>query len=431
MELINQSLSGPFMVILIILVGIAFTIKFKFVQFRCLIASFKEFVNSLSASDTTNGITPFQAMATALSGTIGTGNIVGVGTAIFLGGTGSLFWLCLSSVFSMATKYAEIYYSQLTKKDNQSGTFIYLEKASGNRMLSVCFSIFCILSSFGIGNMVQSNAVITSLKSSFDISSMHIILILMSIAIIVFIIIIGGVGRITKVCQFVIPFMAVFYIMGCCYIIFSNLDKLLPAVFTILSDAFNLESATGGVVGFLLNRSIRYGFTRGIFTNEAGLGSAPIAHGCAEAKSPHNQGLLGIFEVFFDTVIMCGLTGIVIVICGDFSAIDGGALTLSAFENGIGSFASGFVALSTIFFAVASIVGWFFYGTQSLNYLFSCYRSLPYKSATLVYKYLFVSAVIVGGLCPIEVVWDLSDLLNSLMMIPNLIGLTMLCFSEQ
>lgn len=421
---LNNFLSGPIIVWGIVIVGIILSIKTNFIQVRKLGASIKQTLYALfKKTDNTVGITPFQAVTTALAGTIGTGNIVGVAAAISIGGAGAIFWMWISAFLGMATKYAEIVlairYREKNGNEYIGGPMYYLREICKSKFPSIAFAILCILSSFGIGNMVQSNAISGAITS---VSTMNFRPIMIVISIIVGFVIIGGIKRIAKITESFIPFMAVFYMLGCIIIIFMNFDVLGLAFLEIFTGAFDFSSVAGGIMGFLTAKSLRVGFARGVFTNEAGLGSAPIAHAAANAKSPADQGLMGIFEVFFDTIVMCTLTGLVIIISGLYCnpSLDGASLTLSAFTMYLGKYAGIFIAISTIFFAVSSIISWSYYGESCIKFLCKS------KYAILIYKIIFVGAIYFGAVTSLDFVWGIADLFNSLMMIPNLIGIILL-----
>lgn len=423
---INDLLTGPIMVWGVVIVGIILSFKTRFIQATKLHYTLKQTCSALLKKQEKNssGITPFQAVTTALSGTIGTGNIVGVATAITLGGAGAIFWMWISTFFGMATKYSEIVLAIKYRKRDKDNRFVggpmyYLQEATNKKILSVMFCILCLLSSFGIGNMVQANAISGAIQS---VSSINFKPIIIVIAILIGFVIIGGIKRIAKVTEAFIPAMALFYLAGCFVIIGMNISSIKDVFIEIFESAFQFKSAVGGVGGFIIAKSMKVGFARGVFTNEAGLGSAPIAHAAADVKSPAQQGLLGIFEVFFDTIVMCTLTGVVIVVSGLHKStnLDGAALTLGAFQKYLGDFAAIFIAVSTVFFAVASIIGWSYYGQTCVQYLFKK------KSAVLVYKLIYILAIYIGSITTLQFVWSISDVFNGLMMIPNLIGVVLL-----
>lgn len=434
LESINRFLTGPVMVWSVIIIGVILTCKTRFIQATKLPLAIKQTFTSLFSKGGKNavGITPFQAVTTALSGTIGTGNIVGVATAISIGGAGALFWMWVSAFFGMATKYSEIVLAIKFRKKVDETTYIggpmyYLNacnfsskpKGDHKNLLSVSFALLCVLSSFGIGNMVQANAISDAISS---VSSVNISVIMVVIALLVGFVIIGGIKRIAKTTEALIPAMAIFYMVGCLAIIVMNWEAI-PKVFAIIFEsAFDMTAATGGVLGLMATKAVRIGFSRGVFTNEAGLGSAPIAHAAADAKSPAHQGLLGIFEVFFDTIIMCTLTGVVIILSGLYQdpAMEGATLTLSAFNMYLGKYAMLFIAISTVFFAVSSIIGWSYYGQACLTFLFHS------KKLELIYKLIYIAVIYVGAVISLDFVWAFSDLLNGLMMLPNLLGVVML-----
>lgn len=421
----NYILTGPVMVWGVLLVGIILSWRTRFVQATKLPLAIKSFLGSLFCKKRSNrGITPFQAVATALSGTIGTGNIVGVATAITIGGAGAIFWMWISAFFGMATKYSEIvlairFRKKIGKNRYIGGPMLYLEEAVKGKWLSVIFAVLCMLSSFGIGNMVQANAISDAISSVSDFSIQPIML---GIALLAGFVVIGGIQRIARVTEAFIPAMALFYLVGCFIVVGKNSGMLGTVFAEIFQSAFQSNSVVGGISGFFMNKAMKIGFARGVFTNEAGLGSAPIAHGAADAKSPAQQGLLGIFEVFFDTVVMCTLTGVVILLSGlhNNPQLDGATLTLGAFEKNLGSFAAIFIAVSTVFFALAAIIGWSYYGQACVEYLFHK------KKYVLWYKLCYVTMIYIGGIVSLELVWGISDLLNGLMMIPNLLGVVLL-----
>ncbi len=401
------------MVCIVLFAGVYFSFNTKFVQVR----NFKECLKQLFSKDKKkceNGISPFQAVTTALAGTIGTGNIVGVATAIYLGGIGSMFWMWVSSFFAMATKYKEIYYAieyqQKDEKGLYGGPMYYLKKYK----LSGIFCLCCVLCSFGTGNMVQANAVTDSFRGIID---GKLIAILLSIG--VFLVIVGGIKRIAKITEVFIPFMALFYIIGCVIILIMNFSKIPLAFEKIIVEALDFKSAACGFM------AMKIGCARGVFTNEAGLGSAPITHAAACAKSPHKQALLGVFEVFFDTIVMCTLTGLTIAVAGT-KGLDGAALTLSAFQKNFGNMSVLFIAISTLFFAFSSIICWSYYGESAINYLFK-----KNKNIVIIFKVIFVIFIYVGGIINLQTVWKLADILNTIMMIPNILGLILLSLSKK
>lgn len=442
---INENFSTAIMVYGSIITGIILSFRLNFLQIRqfkfmlkyTFTSIFSKNKTNLKEDDTTQTITPFQAVATALSGTIGTGNITGVSLAIVMGGAGALFWIVVSAFFGMIIKYTEIIlamkYRVKSDLGYHGGAMYYMEHCTNNKKfnlnLAKFFAISCLLASFGIGNLTQSNTAFSAIKlviptlfpfaniSDFAIQNIFVI-----IAFFVLIIMLGGIKSIAKVTSIIVPVMAVFY-MVCCIIIIAINHKQLPNVLSmILQDAFEIDSLTGGLFGSAVNQSIQVGFTKGLFTNEAGLGSAPIAHSACENEDFHLQGVWGLFEVFFDTVFMCSLTGLVILLSGVNlnSNIDIGTLTLRAFSNTLGNFAGIVIALSTVMFAIASIIGWSYYGEQALFYLTKKHLYVN------LYKLIYAVFIYLGAVFSLNLVWEISDIFNSLMMLPNLFAIIML-----
>ncbi len=423
---VNSVIWGPVLLIILAGSGIYFTLRTGFFQlrktgeiFRCTLGSLFGKNKADKASKDKHAITPFQAMTTALAGTLGTGNLVGVATAIVLGGPGAVFWMWVSAFFGMMTKYAEVLLSIQYRKKGEDGRWrggpmYYIRDGLGLKWLAGLFAVFCILASFGIGNMAQANSAAGALKSAFGFDP-KITGVLM--AALIGIIIIGGIKRIAQITEKFIPFMAIFYVAGAVIVLIANAGQLPNAFKMIFEGAFRLEAVGGGAAGYVLANAFRYGFARGVFSNEAGLGSAPIAHAAADTDSPVKQGMWGIFEVFADTIVMCTLTTLVILTSGIWDCgLDGIELTSAAFAQTFGDFATYFIGVSTVFFAVSTIVSWSYYGERCVEYLFK------QKSAILVYRLFFILLVVVGSNVGLRLVWDISDTLNGLMAIPNLIG---------
>ncbi len=425
-EAIN-AVGSPLMLVLLLFVGIYLSIGTGFFQIVHLGNILRQTVGRLfrrkNRQEKKDGVTPFQAVATALAGTLGTGNIVGVATAIVSGGPGAVFWMVASAFLGMITKYAEVLLAvtyQVKGKDDslRGGPMYYIKHGLGWPKLGVLFAAVCLVASFGVGNMVQSNSVSDALESAFGWSKPAVGL---GIALIIGPAIFGGGKQIVKICEKLVPLMAIFYFGACFWVLGARYDQLPEAVALIFRSAFELRAAGGGMLGYTIAAALRFGVSRGIFTNEAGLGSAPIAHGSAQAESAVKQGMWGVFEVFFDTVVMCTLTALVILTSGLWdSGLDGAALTTAAFSQVIGEYASGFIAISTLFFAVSSILGWYYYGSCCLEYL-----SSKRRAATL-YRLTFLIVVIIGAVTRLGLVWALSDLLNLLMFLPNMVAVLLL-----
>lgn len=424
LEKINSLVWGPATIILVLGTGIFFTVKLNFFQFRNLKTILRQTIFCAFKDKSKS----FGAVTTALAGTIGTGNIAGVATSIALGGPGAVFWMILSAFFCMMTKYAEVYLAVKFQTKNKSGEcfggpMVYMDKILGVKSIAIIFSVFVILSSFGVGNMVQSNSVSQALSNVFSVSPENTGI---ALAILCFFVIIGGSKKISSATQIIVPVMAVFYLLGTIIFIIINIKNVPSVIYKVLIEAFDFKSLGGGVGGFVVSKTIKYGVSRGIFTNEAGMGSSPIAYGCSESKnSPHEQGLWGIFEVFFDTVIMCTLTALVILTAADGvtakSGLSGINLTIAAFETIFDCYGGMFISISMIFFAVATILGWCFYGEKAMLYLTN-----ENKTALFIYKIFYISAIYIGSILSLNVVWTLSDIFNGLMLFPNIISLLIL-----
>ncbi|MBQ7777820.1 MAG: alanine:cation symporter family protein [Oscillibacter sp.] len=380
-------------------------------------------------------VTPRQAVATALSATVGTGNIVGTSQAIAMGGYGAVFWLWLAALVGMCTKYAEIvlaikYRERDSKGDWVGGPMYYITNGLGKKWkwLAVLFAIFAILASFGIGNMSQVNSItgsvigavsaFTEVSAGTELALKWVMGVFM--AILVAVILIGGIKRIGAVNEMLVPFMSAFYIVFTLVVIFSHIGNLGDVFVKIFSTAFTPRAMFGASTGIILKETIVWGLRRSAFSNEAGLGSAAIAHAAADTKGPVHQGLYGIFEVFVDTIVICSLTAITIIISGvdiGFGTKPGSELITSALATVFGAkFAALFVAVALSLFAFSTVLGWSLYGTRCVQYLFG-------DKAIRVFQVIFVMIVVVGCVSPLSVVWDLADTFNGLMAIPNFIAL--------
>ena len=374
--------------------------------------------------DASGDVSQFGALATALAATIGTGNIIGVATAIALGGPGAVFWCWTTGVFGIATKYAEgllaIKYRVQTPTGKMLGGPMYaLEKGLGWKTMAILFAIFTMIASFGIGNTVQANAIATIANNTYGISPWIMGAVVCGLTAAV---IIGGVKSIAKVCGMLVPFMALFYILGCIYILFVNHNYVWPAISLILKCAFSLEAAGGGFAGSSIMMVARYGLARGLFSNESGLGSAPIVAAAAQTRNPVRQALVSSTGTFWDTVIICALTGIVIVSSiiayPDISYHDGAALTKMAFGK-IPYVGEPLLSVGLLTFAFSTILGWSYYGERAVEYLKG-------KKWSYVYRLLYIVAVYVGSVASLNIVWNIADCMNALMAIPNLLSLLFL-----
>lgn len=374
--------------------------------------------------DASGDVSQFGALATALAATIGTGNIIGVATAIALGGPGAVFWCWITGVFGIATKYAEgllaIKYRVQTPAGKMLGGPMYaLEKGLGWKTMAILFAIFTMIASFGIGNTVQANAIATIANNTYGISPWIMGAVVCGLTAAV---IIGGVKSIAKVCGMLVPFMALFYILGCIYILFVNHNYVWPAISLILKCAFSPEAAGGGFAGSSIMMVARYGLARGLFSNESGLGSAPIVAAAAQTRNPVRQALVSSTGTFWDTVIICALTGIVIVSSiiayPDISYHDGAALTKMAFGK-IPYVGEPLLSFGLLTFAFSTILGWSYYGERAVEYLKG-------KKWSYVYRLLYIVAVYVGSIASLNIVWNIADCMNALMAMPNLLSLLFL-----
>jgi len=391
-----------------------------FAQLRYLGFAMKEVLGKLTQRGTGEGtVTPFQAVATALASTVGVGNIAGVATAIHIGGPGALFWLWVSGFFGMCTKYAEIvialHYRERDATGIMRGGAMYILK-NGLKMpwLGAVFALLTSLAAFGIGNMVQANSVAGALTESLGVApaTTGVILVVLTAAVIL-----GGIRRIGQFTEYLVPFMALFYLAGGLTIVAMHISELPGVIRLVLDSAFNGHAAVGGFVGSTMAMALRYGIARGLFSNEAGLGSAPIVHAAATTDHPVRQGMYGIFEVFVDTILICTTTGLVILMTGVWTAdATGAVLSARAFEAGLpGTWGHIVVTTGLVLFAFSTLIGWSYYGETGVVYLFGAKAAMPYRIAWLVFIYL-------GAVGSLHLVWDIADTLNGLMAIPNLIA---------
>ena len=413
---ISDFVWGPITLILIVGTGLYLTFRLGFLQFRTLPYALKlAFSPAKQDKNSKGGITHYQALTTAMAATIGTGNIVGVATAVVLGGPGAIFWMWISALFGMATKYAEAilavkYRVENSKGEMSGGPMYYLERGLNAKWLGVLFAIFGSVAAFGIGNMVQSNSVSDALARSFSIPSWATGVILTVLAGLV---ILGGIKSIGKVTALFVPIMALIYVLGGAIIMIINIDVVPGVIKLIFTDAFTGSALGGGVLGTV----IRYGVARGVFSNEAGLGSAPIAAAAAKTDYPGRQALVSMTQVLIDTIIVCSITGITIVMSGlAGTGPEGGDLTAAAFSHYLGDTGGMIVTIGIVLFAFSTLIGWSYYGEKCFAYLFSD-KAIPY------YRVVFVLAIAFGAVAKLNIVWGISDIMNALMAFPNLIGL--------
>ena len=409
------------MIILLLGTHLFLTIRLRFPQ-RKMWTAIKLSVRKDKGAE--GDVSQFAALATALAATIGTGNIIGVATAISLGGPGAVLWCWLTGVFGISTKYAEgllsIKYRVKTSDGKMLGGPMYaLERGLGWKWLAVLFAIFTALASFGIGNTVQANAISTIAYDTYDISPYVSGIVVCGLTAAV---VLGGVKSIAKVCSRLVPFMALFYVLGCIYILVMNSTYLWPAIKLIVQSAFSPQAAGGGLAGTTVMMAARFGIARGLFSNESGLGSAPIVAAAAQTRNPVRQALVSSTGTFWDTVVICALTGLVIVSSiiahPDISYEDGAALTKSAFSK-IPYVGAPLLSFGLLTFAFSTILGWCYYGERAVEYLKG-------KRWTHVYRVVYIIAVFVGSVMNLGVVWNMADCMNALMAIPNLVSLLLL-----
>lgn len=437
MNSFNDFLWGWFMIILLLETHIFLTIRTKFVQRK----TFKAIKLSVTKDPDSDGdISPFQALATALASTIGTGNIIGVGTAIALGGPGAVLWCWLTGVFGIATKYSEsligVKYRVKTSDGRMLGGAMYaLERGfkfkTLGKILAVLFALFALLASFGIGSGVQVNAISNIMNNTFDLGTVNLfgqdasvisIIVGVLVAAITAVVIFGGIKSISRVCELLVPFMAVFYVLGCLIILGMNFDVLGKTFEMIFQDAFSLKSVAGGFLGSSLMLAARYGIARGLFSNESGMGSAPIVASAAQTRNPVRQAMISSTGTFWDTVVVCLMTGLVLVSSiiknPAIDVSDGGDLTYKAFQQ-IPVIGTPILVIGIAAFAYSTILGWSYYGERCVEYLFG-------RGGMIPYKLIFVFILLIGPVIKLDLVWTMADIFNALMSIPNLIAVVVL-----
>lgn len=420
-SVINQLVWGWPMLLLIVGTGVYFTVMTRFITVRKFGYIMRStLLKMFGKNDAGEGeVTAFQAVSTALAATVGTGNIAGVATAITLGGPGALFWMWVSAFFGMTTKFSEVTLSIQYREKTEDGRYVggpmyYIQNGLNMKWLAIIFAIFGAFATFGIGNMTQSNSIAAVLSSSFNIDPLVTGLVT---AVIVGVVIIGGIKSISRFTEYLVPFMAVFYITGGLLIIILNSHLLPEALGQIIGQAFTGNATLGATVGM----AIQFGVARGVFTNEAGLGSAPIAHAAATTDHPVRQGMWGVFEVFADTLIIATITGLVIIMSGLVFDTDlqGASLTTAAFES-LMPYGDYIVTIGLVLFAFSTILGWFYYGERCVEFIFNN------KISLVIFRIVFIVLVVVGAVGGLTEIWALADTLNGLMALPNLIGILLL-----
>lgn len=410
---------GPPMLILLVGTGLYLTILLKGLQFRALPHAIKLIWTKDKEHE--GDISHFAALMTALAATVGIGNIVGVATAITLGGPGAVFWMWMTGFVGMATKYSEavlaVKYREKGTHGMRGGPMYYLSKGVGLPWLGTLFAIFTACAAFGIGNMTQSNATAKILAVTFQIptEATGIVLTLLT-----GLVIIGGIKAIGRFTSFIVPLMIISYIACCLWVLAVNVKEIPTAFGLIFYHAFNPSAASGGFIGATVAAAMRYGIARGVFSNESGLGSAPIAAAAARTDDPVKQALVSMTQTFIDTLVVCSMTALVILTATSWTqGVDAGELTSASMAETLGSGGGIIVAIATAFFAFSTLIGWSYYGEKAIEYLFG-------GNAIKVYRVFFIVAVMVGAVTSLEFVWNFSDLMNGLMAIPNLIGLLLL-----
>ncbi len=441
---IDNAVWGIPLMVLILAGGFLLTVRLKGLQIRHLGKALKFMVKNEEGG--IGEVTSFGALCTALSATIGTGNIVGVATAVGAGGPGALFWMILAAFFGMATKYSEGLLAVKFRTVDETGrctgrTVFYIEKGMGKRWkwLAKIFAFFgmCV-GLFGIGTFTQVNGIASAVKDFFDPNSLHtvtipgigeyswaVVIASLILAVCAALVIIGGIKRIAEVSQVIVPFMAIFYVAVCLLLLVCNFTKIPEAIVIIVKSAFAPQSIAGGVAGSMIV-AMQKGIARGIFSNEAGLGSAPIAAAAAQTKEPVRQGLVSMTGTFIDTIIICTMTGLSIVLTGAWKVegLEGVQVTTYAFQNGLpipAQAASFILMVCLIFFAFTTILGWDYYGERCLEYF-----SNGSKKSVMVYRWIYIAAVFIGPYMTVSAVWTIADIFNGLMAIPNMIALIVL-----
>lgn len=409
---------GPWMLILLFGTHLFLTFRLKFIQ-RYLVDAIK--ISLQRSKEGTGDVSQFGALTTALAATIGTGNIIGVATAVAAGGPGAVLWMWLTGVFGIATKYSEallsVKYRITTSQGLMAGGPMYvLEKGMKCRWLACVFAFLTAVAAFGIGNMVQANSIATLVNETFHIS---VWITGVVITILTAVVILGGIKSIARTCEQLVPFMAVFYVGGCLALLFMKAETLPETILLILKSAFTGQAAIGGFLGAGMKEAIRYGIARGLFSNESGLGSAPIVAAAAQTKNPVRQALVSSTGTFWDTVVVCAMTGLVLVNSGEWTqGLGGAALTKAAFSD-LPVVGPMILTIGLLTFVFSTILGWSYYGEKAAEYLWGERAILPYRIS-------WVAAVLLGSVLTLPMVWSFADIANALMAIPNLISLIVL-----
>lgn len=421
---INEFLWGNFLIILLLGTGIYFTFKLNFIQLRKFSEGIKQVTGSVNLkgkSADKNGMSSFQALATAIAAQVGTGNLAGAATAIVSGGPGAIFWMWVSAFFGMSTVYVEAILGQVFKRrvngQVTGGPAYYIEESLKSRKLSkglaIFFSVACILALGLMGNAVQANSISVAFNSAFGVSPLLIGVIVSILSGFVFF---GGIKRIASVTEKIVPIMAGLYILACVIIIVINYKEIIPAISSIFVSAFNPKAALGGALGVSMKQAIRYGVARGLFSNEAGMGSTPHAHAIAKVEHCGEQGIVAMITVFIDTFVVLTGTALVII-TSNVSEGEGIVLTQNAFIKSLGSYGDVFIAICLFFFAFSTIIGWYFFGEANVRYLFKSKYSIN------IYRAIVMIMIIIGSTLKVGLIWEIADMFNGMMVLPNLIAL--------
>ena len=413
---------SPYLLTLILGVGLVLTLRIRAISFTKIPYAFSQLIQG-TKNQGEGTVAPFSALMMSLSATIGTGNIVGVATAIGIGGPGALFWMWCSALVGMATKYGEAVLAVKYREKNADGKYVggpmyYIKNGLGEnwKWLAVLFAVFGSIAGFGIGNMVQVNSVADSLNGSFQIPDWLTAILL---TVLIGLVLLGGVTRIAAVAKVCVPAMAVSYLVFGLLVIIVNITQLPAAISLVVYHAFTATAAEGGFAGATVAMAIQYGVARGVFSNEAGLGSAPIAHAAAATDNPVRQGTIAMLGTFIDTIIVCSITGLAIIMTGVWTTdLQGAALSQAAFDQVL-PLGNVIVSLALVVFAFTTIIGWSYYSERCMEYLFGQKIILPFRI-------LWVIAVPIGALVGLKTVWLIADIMNGLMAIPNLIALLLL-----
>nr|WP_321499676.1 sodium:alanine symporter family protein [uncultured Dethiosulfovibrio sp.] len=419
---INSILWGYVLIVLLCGTGLYYTVRLRFVQVRKFGAVCKQTFGGLTFRGEKagkDGMSSFQSLATAIAAQVGTGNLAGAATAIAAGGPGAIFWMWIAAFFGMGTIFAEAVLGQTYKsRDDQGqvtgGPAYYIRDGFGSKWMAGFFAVTIIMALGFIGNMVQANSIADAFSTAFGVPHL---MVGIGVALLGALIFFGGIGRIASFTEKVVPLMALLYLLGGLYVLVTQASNLIPAIKMIFVGAFDPRAATGGLIGVGVKEAIRYGVARGLFSNEAGMGSTPHAHAVAKVKHPAQQGFVAIMGVFIDTFIVLNMTALVIFATG---AIDGKttgiALTQKAFEIGLGTFGNPFIAICLLFFAFSTIIGWYFFGEANIKFLFGSKGLTPYRLLVMAF-------IVLGSTLKVDLVWELADTFNGLMVFPNLIAL--------